>query len=348
MAEEAVKPPNMFDVAARAHVSQRTVSNVLSGTVRVSPGTRERVERAIRELGYKPNLAARSLRQGRTDTIGVVMPLLQWPYYAELAHLIRSEADALGYRMLVLETGADEAAERRILRELNASLVDGVILSALAISGDDLMRLGIDLPIVLLGERLSGLDMLHLSIDNAQAAADVAGHLHDQGARSFWVVGSSATAITASAGGRRLTGFVGELRRRGVPESGWSQYEVSPWTLAGGYTAVRPVLEVARDAGRLPDAIYCMNDLVALGVMRACWELGVRVPGDLLLTGWDDTAVTSYTAPPLTVISPDKEGIARGAVRGLVSLVRGEGVERTERTVGHRLIVRGSTQRQRR
>lgn len=382
------RPPNMRDVAELAGVSQRTVSNVVNDYTHVSQRTRQRVLEAIDELGYRPNAVARSLRQGRTRVIALAVPNIAWPYFAEIAHLVQHETRARGYDLVVVETEGDARYERSVLEGFRTDLIDGLILSSIELGAEDLERMDLRIPLVLLGERIQAAGLPHFSIDNVEAAAQMTAHLLDLGARSFLVLGATDTVLTSSSGSLRLRGLLEELERHGAaagghgagadgtaragasggagdgrlggaPDAGarlsgeagvaggaggdvsWQICPVSPWTQEEAIEAL-----TARPLDELPDAVFCMNDLLAFGAVRALTEMGVRVPDDVLVTGWDDVAMTRVVTPTLTTISPDKQAIAAGAVNALVDRIEGRKASSEDVLVPYRIVIRESTSRQ--
>lgn len=333
------RQPTMRDVARVAGVSQRTVSNVVNDYQHVTPETRAKVRAAIAELGYRPNVAAQRLREGRTGIIALAVPSLTWPYFSDIAHLIQVAAQRAGATLMVVETEGNAAFERKVLQGFRTNLIDGLILSPIELSATELEAMDLGIPVVLLGERIKDVGMLHLSIDNVQGAREMAAHVHEMGARSFVLLGSTHTTMTSSAGALRLRGFTEELQARGVSPEAWREVAVSPWTQEGGYEVM--LEELTR--GPRPDAVVGMNDLLAFGTLRACTELGISVPGDMLVTGWDDISLGRFSVPTITTISPDKEAIAQRAVDGLLGATNGEQVEATDVTVAHSLVVRESS-----
>lgn len=283
------RPPNMRDVAELAGVSQRTVSNVVNDYTHVSQRTRQRVLEAIEELGYRPNAVARSLRQGRTRIIALAVPNIAWPYFAEIAHLVQHETRARGYDLVVVETEGDARYERGVLEGFRTNLIDGLILSSIELGAEDLERMDLRIPLVLLGERIQAAGLPHFSIDNVEAAAQMTAHLLGLGARSFLVLGATDTVLTSSSGSLRLRGLREELERFGAAAGGrgagaasggsgdvsWQICPVSPWTQEEAIEAL-----TAHPLDELPDAVFCMNDLLAFGAVRALAEMGVRVPDE--------------------------------------------------------------------
>lgn len=345
------RPPNMRDVAELAGVSQRTVSNVVNDYTHVSQRTRQRVLEAIDELGYRPNAVARSLRQGRTRVIALAVPNIAWPYFAEIAHLVQHETRARGYDLVVVETEGDARYERSVLEGFRTDLIDGLILSSIELGAEDLERMDLRIPLVLLGERIQAAGLPHFSIDNVEAAAQMTAHLLDLGARSFLVLGATDTVLTSSSGSLRLRGLRQELERHsaalkrhsaaGGSKVSWQICPVSPWTQEEAIEAL-----TTHPLDELPDAVFCMNDLLAFGAVRALTEMGVRVPDDVLVTGWDDVAMTRVVTPTLTTISPDKQAIAAGAVNALVDRIEGRKASSEDVLVPYRIVIRESTSRQ--
>lgn len=332
------RPPNMHDVAKHAGVSQRTVSNVVNNYAHVSAKMRARVQAAIDELGYRPNVVAQRLRQGRTGIIALAVPNLSWPYFGELAHLIQHEAHKHGFTLLIVETEGSKEYELEVLSGFKTNLIDGLILSPIAVTQDDLEQMKLNLPLVLIGEKIRNAGLLHLEVDNHRAARLVANHLYHQGARSFLILGSTSTHVTSGPGMGRKQGFIERLTELELPPE-WPQVEVSPWTYSGAYSAMSIWLE----NNPLPDAIYSMNDIMAAGALRALGDIGATVPGDVLLSGWDDTDLARYSLPSITSMKPDKSAIAKKSVSGLAGLISGEPIEQTDVYVGHKLMLREST-----
>ncbi len=341
MADAGKRTPTMTDVARLAGVSQRTVSNVVSDYPHVAPATRAKVQQAIAELGFRPNVAAQRLRQGRTGIVALAVPSLAWPYFGELAHLVQRAAHDRGQTLLVAETEGDADFERSVLRGFRTNLIDGLILSPIALTTADLRAMDLGFPVVLVGERISDAGVLHLAIDNAAGAREVVRHLWQQGARSFVILGGTDSAMTSSAGTLRMNGFVSELTELGAAPDHWRAIGGSPWTQEDGYRTIRDHLR----AGNRPDAILAMNDLAAFGAIRACWERGLAVPGDVLISGWDDIALGRFTTPSITTIAPDKEAVATQAVEGVIGALGRAAPGAEEVVIEHRLVVRESTRR---
>src|ERR671921_1097056 len=176
-------------VAERAGVSVKTVSNVVNGYLHVTDATRTRVQRAIDELNYRPNLAARQLRQGRSDVIALALPALDLPYFAELARSVIKCAEEKGWTVLIDQTDGLAEREQLVLDGIRGRLIDGLILSPIALGVEELERRRDTVPLVLLGERVYDGPVDHVSIDNVAAARVATDHLIDLGHRRIAAVG---------------------------------------------------------------------------------------------------------------------------------------------------------------
>lgn len=306
----------MRDVAEHAGVSVRTVSNVVSGYPHVSPGTRERVQRSLDELGYKMDFLARGLRSGRTGFVALVVPFLAEPYFAALAHAVIRAAARRGLTVLVESTDGDAEAERRILAGGLTNVADGVLFSALTVPSDDAERAAPDFPLVMLGEHDIGDHLPRVGIDNVAAARTAVEHLLGQSCRRIVALGLNQ----GESSRQRAEGYEQALAAAGVRRVNWLVVPVEEWTRPAGYTAVRQLLE---GQGPLPDAVFAFNDALGVGALRALDASGVRVPGEVAVVGIDDVPEAAFTHPPLTSVAPDLDAIAERALTLLDRRMRG-------------------------
>jgi DNA-binding LacI/PurR family transcriptional regulator len=332
------------DVAAHAGVSIKSVSNVVHGYPHISPGLRARVQASLAELGYRPNASARSLRTGRTGTIGLAVPRLHDAYFAEIAHHVVTAADRRGWTVLVEETGEDPGREAAVLNGLRPSLIDGLIFSPLVLDQRALTQAVFGTPLVLLGEHLVGIDRPRVSIDNVAAARDAVRHLVETGHCRIAAVGAQPGA-TAGTAALRLSGYRAGLSEAGLRPQPRYQAAVRSYQRPDGADAARALL---RRRPR-PDALFCFNDLLALGALRALHDAGVRVPDDVAVVGVDDIAESAFAVPSLTTVAPDKAHIAEQAVALLGRCIDDPGgAEPPAVVVQHRLVPRESTRPARR
>ncbi|HZK78999.1 MAG TPA: LacI family DNA-binding transcriptional regulator [Gemmatimonadaceae bacterium] len=336
MEQPRVKRITTHDVAKRAGVSQPTVSLVLSKNVRarVSAETRERVLLAARELGYVPNVVARSLVRSRSYAIGVIVPDLRNPFFAEVVSGAERVASEEGYAVLLCETR--EIPKERHMQALLERQVDGIMVDAVgAASIPESMLAGVNL--VLIDEppgRWPG-----VASDAEGAGRLAAEHLLSLGHRKFGFLGP-ATNVHAIR--MRERGFVSALADQGIRLESSAMRRV-PATAAGGQTGMHALLALPDR----PTAVFCSNDLVAAGALKVCSIEKVRVPDEISIVGCDDIELASLVVPSLTTVAiPARELGARAArllLQGLVASDTAQRVNRSQRTIASRLVVRGTT-----
>ncbi|MCX5435009.1 MULTISPECIES: LacI family DNA-binding transcriptional regulator [unclassified Streptomyces] len=328
---------SLKDVAARAGVSIKTVSNVVNNYQHVTPAMRERVQQAIDELGYRPNLTARHLRQGRTGIIALALPELGNPYFAELAAAVIDAAALHDYIVLLDHTGGRREQEVLVSQGFRARVIDGLILSPIELEAEDLRERTENVPLVLLGERHYDLPYDHIAVDNVAAARTAVRHLIDLGRREVAFIG--ARRGHSQPAHLRLQGWREELLSAGLSVDDGLIATTEGWGHADGAAAMTRILET----GRRPDAVFAYNDPIAIGAMRVLSERGMRVPEDVAVVGFDDVVEGHFGAVTLTSVSPDKEAIARMAVESVLARLSGQAPEPRRVWADYRLIAREST-----
>lgn len=292
------------DVAQLAGVSVKTVSNVVNGYAFVKPDNRRRVEEALALTGYRPNMGARNLRRGRTGFIALVLPELSIPYFAELASLVITAAQKHEWNVLIEQTFGTLAGERSALASLGPHLVDAAILSPEALHENDFQ---LPVPAVMLGEHAVSVPISRVGIDNVAASKTAVRHLISLGRKRIAAIGAHPQRGTAAL---RLEGYRAALAEAGLPFVPELVVPALNYHRADGAAAMKSLLDL-RDP---PDAVFCFNDLLAIGAMRTAGERFVRVPHDLAVVGFDNNEESAYSSPSLTTIAPDKAAIARAAV----------------------------------
>lgn len=308
------------DVAQKAGVSVATVSAVINKSKFVSAALIERVERAIADLGYRPNLVARSLKSGRTKTLGILIPNIRDPYWADVVSTIEEVTRSEGYRLLLFDTKEDPAVEEESLRLLAENQADGAIVVPHSPESEArvarLLERGT--AVVLLARRLPSLDVDSVVNDNERASYLGARHLLGLGYRR---IGLLLFPSRTSVGEGRLQGFTRALREAGQapsPELIEASHEASE---AIGFHATERLL--AAPGGR-PDALMACNHLLALGVLSALRAHRLRVPADAGVVGFDEHPWTLLMDPPLTVVHQPRDRIGETVARRLIRRVRGE------------------------
>ena len=307
----------LHDVAQVAGVSFKTVSNVINDHPNVRPATRERVQKAIAELGYRPNLTARSLRSGHTGAITLAVPQLRLPYFAELADAVIRAAEARGLVVLIEQTSGERDRELEVLKSPRLRMSDGLIFSPLGLGEEDAALVTAEVPIVLLGERIFSGGCDHVTMQNIEGARAATEHLLDIGRRRIAVVGAHEGEVIGSAG-LRLKGYREALEARGIEYDDGLVAYVGTWHRANGAEAMHELL----DRGVEFDAVFGFNDTLAQGAMRVLQEAGRRIPSDVAVIGFDDLDETRYSIPTLSSVNPGREEIAETAIKVLVERIK--------------------------
>jgi len=325
------------DVAARAGVSWKTVTNVVHERPNVAARTRQRVLDAIDELGYRPSVAGRQLRQGRTQTLTLVVPEMLNPYFAMLMTATFSAAGRRGYSIFVEHAGPGRLHERQAASTLLRFAFDGVIFHPTHATAAELANLARHRPVVLVGENVPDTGLDRVSIDNAAAAAEVTSHLTGLGRRTIAFVGNRVGPVEPSH--LRLEGYRSALERADLAVRAELMVHTADFDQAHGLAGAAQLMDSHPEV----DGIVCANDLIAIGVLKHLRELGVRVPDDVAVTGWDNIPHSEYTAPPLTTIEAHVEEIAAQTVDLLIKRIEEPHRPAEDVTVQHELVVRESS-----
>jgi DNA-binding LacI/PurR family transcriptional regulator len=308
----------MNDVARAAGVSLKTVSNVLNNYEFIRPATRQKVLDAIAELGYEANLTARSLRSGKSRMLGLVVSDLSVPYYAELASKLMTVAAARDYRVLVEQSAATRANELTALQGSLSQLTDGLLFTPLVLDANAVAaaRRGTK-PLVMLGEHIDDPRFDLVTMKNVGAAKAMTAHLLAGGRRRIAVIGASP-GDRAGSPGLRLAGYREALADAGV-DFDPALIVPAEWRRDGGASAVARLLE----GGQPFDAVFGLNDALALGAMHELLLRGVRVPEDAAVAGFDDIDEARFSSPSLTTVAPGMHEIAERSVQLLIDRIEG-------------------------
>jgi DNA-binding LacI/PurR family transcriptional regulator len=326
-------------VAARAGVSVKTVSNVVNGYAHVSPAMRTRVQTALDEPDYRPNISARHLRKGRTGLLALALPELDFPYFAALANVVVHAAERRGWTVLIEQTGGDAERERAVLAGIRSLRVDGIIFSPISPLDEELRERTDPTPMVLLGERAVAAPVHHVSVDNIRASAEATRHLVDVGARRIATIGHEPHR--RGTGTLRLQGYLSALHDAGITPDDALIAETDGYHREEGARAMRQLLALKRR----PDAVFAFNDLLALGAIREAIDQGLRVPDDVQIIGFDDIEECRFSCPRLSSVRPDLDALAELALDLLAGSLR-DGLpdpDALEHLVSHQVVIREST-----
>ena len=324
------------DVAELAGVSYQTVSRVINNNPHVSAATRQRVQEIIVETGYRPSYIARSLVTARTATIGLVVPDISNPFFSALARGAEQVASEHGYSILLCNTGEDASREIEVLNLLHERYVDGVIVCGSRQEDAPLKKaLAQFRAVVLVNRRLQGEMIPAVLVDDTSGGYLVTQHLLQLG---ITAVGFVAGPSASYSGAQRLQGYKQALADAGVKfKAGWVQY-CAP-TVADGEEAVQSLLEKQPE---LP-ALFCYNDLVAVGALRACAASGRQVPADMAVAGYDDIMLATLVSPALTTCHVPCLEIGSQAVSTLLDCINSDEEICGEIVVKPELVIREST-----
>lgn len=332
------QPATLRDVAARAGVSFKTVSNVVNNQGKMSEQTRQRVLAVIDELDYRPNQSARGLRLGRTGLIGLVVPDLRLSYHASLSAQVFEAAERRGLMLLIEQTNLDRGRELEALSSARRRMTDGVLFYPALLTTDDADLLCDTSPLVLLGETIQTTNVDHVTIQNFDAAKAATEYLLRLGHQRIAAVGARPSEKHGAAA-FRLDGYKAGLRAAGVPFDARLVVEGGPWHLRDGARAVSELIA----HGVAFDAVFAFNDTLALGAMYALQSAGVRVPADVSVIGVDNIEEAEFSSPTLSTIDVGSAEIAEAAVDALVArIAKPDGPTQVIRAP-YRLVPRDST-----
>ena len=325
-------PVTMDDIAKAAGVTLSTVSRALADSPRVNAATRVQVQRLAREMGYVPSAIARGLATRRSFTLGIVVRDIVDPFVAELVRIMDVHALELGYSLILSHAGNNDAREQVALRILRQQRVAAIIMPDSSVPDSFLTRMaGAGMPLVLLNR-------MHypysIGMDNTGGGELAVNHLASLGHRRIAYIGSLRCQAENDD---RQKGYEQALVKRGLPVDGSLITLADTWP-EGGQSCMRRLLTLDEP----PTAVFCFNDLMAIGAIGAVYSAGLQVPQDISIVGFDNIELGAFVCPPLTSIAQDKEQFARLAVDMAHALATGQPAP--ERTIlPGRLVVRAST-----
>lgn len=308
----------MSDVARTAGVSLMTVSRVINQKGDVNPETRKRIQKIIQELDYHPSAIARSLATRQTRTIGLVIPDVSNPFFADITRGIETLAYAQGYQVFLCNTGEDPVRELAILQSLEEKRVDGLILCSSRIGSPTLMDLLSRLPAaVLINRRLKakgGEDYQSVYLDDEISGELATLHLIKSGHTK---IGYMAGPENSFSGQGRRKGYLSTMKKAGLPLNPEWIIHCQP-TVDGGHQGAIQLLNRFNEL----TAVFCYNDLVAVGALQACAELGRTVPQDLAIVGHDDIPLAALVSPALTTCRVSRHELGTRAVEALLERMK--------------------------
>jgi len=333
--EDKSRAVTQQDIAQRAGVSRATVSAVINGTHYVSPELRHRILATISDLGYVPNLVARSMKTNRTMTIGLMLPNILSPIWATIARGVEDIAQSSGFSTILYDTDEQSDRVEEGLRKLQEQRVDGIVMAPGAgcsdIVGRHLSRAGT--PVVLVDRYLEDCELDSVFSDSEAGAYQAVSHLLETGRRR---IGMITLALGISTGRDRLKGYKRALSEYGVLLDDKLISVGGHGELEGSKGAQRLL---ALPGDQRPDALLVSSYLMTVGALKAIRVSGLQVPEDIAVIGFDDLPWTSLMAPPLTVISQPAYEMGARAAEVLLGRLNGPADQPTLRIVLHTTLV---------
>jgi LacI family transcriptional regulator len=322
------------DVARKAGVSSSTVSRALSGKIPVDEKTREKVLAAVKELNYQPNALAKGLKEGRTGTIGLIVPNICNPVFPLVSRGVEDIARKFGYTVILCNTDEDVNIEKEYIQKLQKKWVDGVILATSGRQSGHIRELKeAGLPMVLLIRKL-GDEVDAVVIDNSKAACDAVSYLIRSGHKRIAIVNGDEKL---SLYRERFQGYLRALEKAGADLDPSLCLEIPDH--ADCYERVSDFLKTKP----LPDAFFAASDPIALHIMRAIKDAGYRIPEDISVIGFDNLQFSSYLDPPLTTVNQPLYKMGEAAAERIISLIEGEPSDPIIQVMDAELVIRKST-----
>lgn len=323
------------DVAREAGVSTMTVSRVINNKGQVATETRERVESAMKMLAYTPNMSAQNLVTNKTWTIGVIVPDIANPFFASLVKAGEKICNERGFSMLIGNTEGDLEIERRYISVYKARMCEAIILVAPRIDDSELIELNAQIPLVVVDRNVQFNDIVQVYLDNTKGAEVATQHLLDLGHTNIgFIMGPEEVPNSHT----RYEGYVLALKRAGIALETKNIFQGDFLVETG-----RDALDYFESLEHKPTAIFCSNDLMAVGVLERANELAIRIPEMYSLVGFDNIFLSSLVTPALTTVSYPILEMGTKAITLLLDSLLSEAKVQMSENLEHNLIIRNST-----
>jgi LacI family transcriptional regulator len=307
-------PVSIREVAAQAGVSVGTVSNVLNRPEIVAPTTRDRVHAAIKDLGFIRNESARQLRAGRSRTIGLVVLDVANPFFTDVARGVEDEASTAGLAVILCNTDEQLAKEQRYLELLEEHRVQGILITPVADADSRLVPLQQrGTPVILVDSRSPSGSQCSVAVDDVLGGEAAMSHLLQTGHEHIGFVGGPVSLRQVAD---RRDGAIRALERAGGSAADLDVIETTALNVGAGQRAGVAIAEL--QAGRRPTAVFCANDLLALGLLQEMTRRQIRVPEELAIVGYDDIEFAAAAAVPLSSVRQPRQELGRMAAQLLL------------------------------
>ena len=334
-------PITIKDIAKQAGVSHSTVSRALHGSPLIADETVKRIRQIAVEVGYFPSAAARSLRTSRSHALGVIVSTIDDPFFSEILQGIEEIAQGRGYSLLMAASQRNPEREQAIVQDMRQRQVDGLIIcSASFNTSQQLKLLEFGIPIVVINNQAAEDYRYSIYHDDVDGSRQVTRHLIELGHKRIAYLGNSLSGRTTLD---RLTGFRQEVNAAGLAVHGEYIHEFPGGRPEDGLAALDHFINLSQR----PTALFCFNDMLAIGVLNGLQMAGIRVPEDISVAGFDNIVFSAYTNPPLTTLDQPKRYIGAEAARMILGLLdpvaSEEAPEQEIKKLKGRLLIRQST-----
>lgn len=304
-------------MAERLGYSATTISRVLSGKAekyRISPDTVDAVLREARRCNYSPSVAAQSLRTRRSNTIGLLLPSVANPYFADMASVIITELNSAGYTTIVVDTMESEQRLSESARSLISRQVDGILAVPCGEKGMDLEMLSAQIPVVLIDRYYEDTSLPYVTTNNYQGGLDATRHLLSRGHTRISCIQGVQSSMPNK---ERVRGYVKAMEDEGLAQD--IDIIGNEFSVQNGYLETKLLMSRAQR----PTAIFALSNTIMLGALKAIREAGLRIPEDVALISFDNNLYMDYMTPSITRISQPVEDMAKLAVKILLDKIKG-------------------------
>lgn len=329
-----MKAPTIYDVAEKAGVSIATVSKVINNTGRISEKTRKKVLSIMDELNYYPSVVASALTGKRTQTIGLLLPNLANPFYAELAREMEDRADEQGYSLVICSTDYKAEKEQKYVSLLIRKRVDGFIITS-GFNNVDLVQELLDqkIPVTLIAYNIARKSLNTISVDDYAGGYQATAHLAELGHKRIAVIAEQVQSSTD-----RIRGYKAALNDFGLVYDD-NLFSEAQATVENGKKAAEKLLNLENP----PTAIFAFNDILAIGAIEAVHKRGLSVPEDVSIIGFDNIVLAKHCYPPLTTMAQPLDEIGNQAVDLLVGEIESKVIRKQRIMLSAELVIRDST-----
>ncbi len=337
--DNRMKRSTLSDIAEKTGLSITTISRVLNGKseqFRISERTQGIVREAVKELDYRPNVVAQTLRNNASRTLGLLVPSIENPFFASIASVVIREASNYSYPVMVIDTRESAEEEQRALDTFQQRNVDGILMVPCGNGADRLVALSREKPLVLIDRYFENVDIPYVCTDNFRGAYEATRRLIEAGHRKIMCIQGVPASITSR---RRVEGYLEALREAGLEEE--AMICGNNFSTGNGYVET----QLALNSGREFTAIFALSSTNLLGALGALKDYGVKVPEEVSLISFDDNVYLNYLNPAVSCVSQPVEHIGIAAVKILMDRILGNPAENTTVEILPRLINRESVVR---